>query len=282
MVQHRRVFGRCVVTDILIIPDPHAQPGKDNDRAEWAGKLIADIKPKVVVNLGDVAEFGSLSSFETIKASNYRDDSAAAVEFEDKLWHHAGQAGKDAKKIILEGNQERRATKAVEERPELEGTITLKDLQREKYYDRVVGYAGSSPGQIRQNGITFAHFIPNMMGRAIQSVHHAHALINKTHGSVAVGHSHCFDFKIHPTNNSKKLFGLVAGCFIEARQTWAGVNNNLWWRGVCVLRDVQAGQYDLQTISLNSLKAEYSNPTDFKQKEAVTLKETTNDFSPEI
>jgi predicted MPP superfamily phosphohydrolase len=38
----------------LIIPDPHAHPDFNNDRAVWLGELIKDLKPDVVVNLGDM------------------------------------------------------------------------------------------------------------------------------------------------------------------------------------------------------------------------------------
>ena len=39
----------------LVIPDPHAHPDHNNNRADWLGQLILDLKPDVVVNLGDVA-----------------------------------------------------------------------------------------------------------------------------------------------------------------------------------------------------------------------------------
>ena len=40
----------------LVIPDGHAHPDFHNKRAEWLGALIADVKPDVVINIGDVAE----------------------------------------------------------------------------------------------------------------------------------------------------------------------------------------------------------------------------------
>ena len=48
----------------LIIPDPHSHPNHHNKRAEWLGALIADVKPDVVINIGDVADMPSLCSYD--------------------------------------------------------------------------------------------------------------------------------------------------------------------------------------------------------------------------
>ena len=44
----------------LCTPDVHAHPDFNNDRADWLGKLILDLKPDVVVNIGDAADPTSL------------------------------------------------------------------------------------------------------------------------------------------------------------------------------------------------------------------------------
>ena len=40
----------------LILPDSHAHPDYSNDRYTWIGKLIMDIKPDVLINIGDTAD----------------------------------------------------------------------------------------------------------------------------------------------------------------------------------------------------------------------------------
>ena len=53
----------------LIIPDSHAHPDYKNDRYDWLGKLILDLKPDVLVNIGDTADMASLSAYDKGKAS---------------------------------------------------------------------------------------------------------------------------------------------------------------------------------------------------------------------
>ena len=55
--------------DILEVPDQHAHPDHNNDRADWLGKFILDRKPDIVVNMGDTFDLPSLSSFDRGKAS---------------------------------------------------------------------------------------------------------------------------------------------------------------------------------------------------------------------
>jgi 3',5'-cyclic AMP phosphodiesterase CpdA len=45
----------------LIIPDQHAHPEYLNKRADYVGQLIKDLKPDVVINLGDAADIASWS-----------------------------------------------------------------------------------------------------------------------------------------------------------------------------------------------------------------------------
>jgi hypothetical protein len=44
----------------LIIPDAHAHPDYSNDRFTWLGKLIGDVRPDVVINIGDWFDLPSL------------------------------------------------------------------------------------------------------------------------------------------------------------------------------------------------------------------------------
>ena len=74
--------------DYLVVPDPHAHPNFNNDRADWLGKFILDHKPDVVVNMGDTWDLPSLSSFDKGKASfssaSYERDIDAGLDFQDR------------------------------------------------------------------------------------------------------------------------------------------------------------------------------------------------------
>ena len=47
----------------LLVPDQQAHPDFNNDRADWLGKLIKDLKPDVLINIGDAADMPSLGSY---------------------------------------------------------------------------------------------------------------------------------------------------------------------------------------------------------------------------
>jgi hypothetical protein len=68
----------------LVVPDQHAAPGFHNDRADWLGQLIKDIKPDVLINIGDAADMSSLSSYDKGKAQfhgrNYEKDINAHLD----------------------------------------------------------------------------------------------------------------------------------------------------------------------------------------------------------
>ena len=248
----------------LIIPDPHAHPDHHNKRAIWLGRLINDIKPDVVVNLGDVADMPSLSSYDKgtkgFIGRNYKADVNAAVDFEDKLWSTVRAAKKRLPyRVKLHGNHEHRIAKAINSSPELEGAISFDDLQEQDYYDTVVPYSGNTPGVIELDGIHYAHyFVSGVMGRPIGGEHPAYSLLTKEFVSCTAGHIHVMDFAERTTVGGKKIYGCVAGVFQDYDAGWAGECNKLWWRGVVVKRGVDNGAYDPEFISLARMKKEYS------------------------
>ena len=48
--------------NVLVIGDPHATPSYDNDRFRVLGNYILATRPDVVVCMGDMGDFASLSS----------------------------------------------------------------------------------------------------------------------------------------------------------------------------------------------------------------------------
>lgn len=94
---------------VLVLPDQHAHPDFNNDRADWAGQLLADLKPDVLVNIGDAADMASLSNFDKGKASfisaNYQKDIEAHLDFQERLFDPIRKSKrKQPYKVFLEGN----------------------------------------------------------------------------------------------------------------------------------------------------------------------------------
>lgn len=247
----------------VVIPDPHAHFQYNNDRALWIGELIHDIKPDVVINLGDTADLPSLASYDKGKKSfqgrTYAADIAAHGDFQEKLWHKYKKSKKKLpRRVTLIGNHEYRIDRAIQVQPELEGTIGYRDLQLDRFYDEVVHYNGGTPGTISIDGITYAHyFISGVMSRPIGGEHPAYTGISKFFTSVTQGHTHTFDYAIRSRPDGTSVMGLVAGVAQDYQSLWAGDANKLWRRGVCVKRGVDNGTYDLEWISLERLKNAY-------------------------
>ncbi len=251
------------MTTHLVIPDPHAHPSHHNKRAEWLGKLVIDLKPDVVINLGDTADMPSLCSYDKGKGSfhgrTYRADIMAHNDFQDRLWSTVRSAKKKMpRRVTLIGNHEERIGRAIDMQPELEGVITYDDLELERWYDTIVPYVGGTPGSIVINGVMYAHYaITGVSGRPISGEHTAYSLLAKQYHSTVVGHLHTFDYAVRTRADGRKMHGLCAGVFQDYDADWAGEANKLWWRGVCVLRGVEDGQFDLETICMERLRKEY-------------------------
>lgn len=250
----------------LVIPDPHATPGVSNVRAEWAGRLINEVRPDVVVVLGDTADMSSLCSYDRGKRSfhgrTYANDIVAHGDFQDRLWSVVRAAKRKLPlRVTLIGNHEQRIERAIDVQPELEGVISYDDLELERWYDVVVPYSGSTPGVIDIDGITYAHYlVSGVSGRAISGEHLAYSLLAKHYTSCTVGHNHTLDCCVRTNAAGKKMVGMCAGVFQEHDSSYAGEANKLWWRGVVIKRNVQDGCYDPEFVSLDRLKKEYGRP----------------------
>lgn len=247
----------------LVIPDPHAHPDHNNDRADYLGKLIADIRPDVVVNIGDQWDFTALSGYDKGKRNfvgrSYRKDLEAGLDFSERLW---GPLRKRKKKLpdryFFIGNHEQRIDRALDLSPELDGTISYRDLDLDRDYNEIVHYEGSTPGIKDIDGIHYAHyFVSGVMGRPIGGEHPAYSLLTKQFTSCTCGHIHIADYSIRTLVNGKKIMGCVAGVYQDYNSDWAGEINKLWWRGVIVKRNVENGVYDPEFISLDRLRKEY-------------------------
>lgn len=249
----------------LIIPDSHAHPDYSNDRADWAGKLITDLKPDVVINMGDMWDLPSFSGYDKGKARfhgrAYRKDLDAGLEFDDRLWAPTRRAKKKKPyRVFLEGNHEERMKRALDQQPELEGTIGFKDFDLGRNYDTIVEYSGQTPGIIEIDGIVYSHyFVSGVMGRNIGGEHPAYSLLTKQFQSATCGHIHVYDHCVRTDANGRRLNGLVAGVYQDYESPWAGEVNKLWSRGLVIKRNVGNGDYSIQWVSIDELKKEYGN-----------------------
>lgn len=249
----------------LVIPDSHAHPEHHNDRADWLGCLIADLKPDVLVHIGDSADMASLSLYDKGKRSfqnrNYKADINAHLDFQERMFAPLKRLKKRLPySVFCIGNHEHRITRAIDLSPELDGAISLKDLRLKEYYDEIVDYSGGTPGTITIDGITYAHyFVGGIAGRALGGIHHGYSLATKKFASATCGHSHLFNVSYNYDLKGKPVIGCVVGCYQDYNNDWAGEVAGLWNRGIVIKRGVENGGYDIQWVSIDSLKREYGN-----------------------
>lgn len=242
----------------LIVPDSHAHPDFHNKRYDWLGHLINDVKPDVVVDIGDWFDMASLCSYDRGKKSfegrRYHRDIAAGIEAQDRVLSIVRKQKKKLPRFVRTlGNHENRISKAVEGDPILEGTIGLSDLQSREYGWEE--YPFLVPAEI--DGVHYAHFFTSgVMNRPVPN---AKQLLVKKMRSCTMGHSHLFDHAVEAAVDGTKINALICGVYQDYDADYAGPANKMWSRGVIVKRGVENGQYDLEWISMKRLKQEYGD-----------------------
>lgn len=259
--------------DILIIGDAHAKPGVPNDRFEWAGRFAAERCPDVIVDMGDWEDMPSLSAYDVGKKSyegrTYKADLEAAWEarelFNKGLNSFDGEY--EPLKVALGGNHaEGRLARVLEEDRKLEGTLSVDDFRHKDYGWLYVPYR--QPCDIA--GFTFCHyFVSGVMGRPIGGEMPSLQLIRKQLTSCIAGHSHLFDIAHRTKPDGSRVWGIVAGCFLDRDQweDYANAANLLWWRGLVLLKGCQGGDFEsIETVTVEQLEDMYGAQTKRSRK----------------
>ena len=243
----------------LIIGDSHAHPDYSNERFTWLGKLIHDVKPDVVVNIGDLADMPSLCAHSRrieLEAARYNKDCEAAIEAQDRIFHEVRKHKKKLPRFIWTlGNHDIRAERFVSDNPVFEGKLKNEDIGYKNYPWEVYPFLDT----VEVDGIGYSHyFTSGIMGRAISGQHPAWTIIKKRNQSSTCGHSHVVDYKVDKTPG-RSLMGLVVGNFIGFRMGYAGPANDMWSDGIAVCHNVENGLYDFEWISMNRIRKVYDH-----------------------
>ena len=248
---------------ILVIPDAHAMPNEDLRRFTWLGRAVRELDIDAVVCIGDWADMEALNKFDkpgsrAFEGRRYTADLAAGNEAL-RLFHREIDGQWEGHLVFCEGNHEHRISRAVDSAVTiLDDVISLDDLDFAKRGWSV--YPFLTP--FICEGVAFSHyFASGVMCRAVGGVNMARNLILKTLGSAVVGHSHILDYsrQARQDGSGRHFSGLSVGCYFEADHGWAGPANRMYWRGLCVLRDVNDGDYDLETWSMERIKARFGD-----------------------
>ena len=252
--------------DILVIPDAHAQPGVDNERFSLLGRMICDVRPDVVVSIGDLFDLPSLSSYDVGRKSfegrTYADDIEAGLEAQELLFGEVERYNRRRSNPVKPewhyclGNHEQRIGRAIEADRKLEGTISYDDLTNDGEYPWIV-HDFLKPVYI--GGVALAHyFVSGPMARPISGANVASSLLTKMNHSCVQGHSHLLDYSQKTRVDGKKLNAVACGWYGDFEEEWAGPQvNALWSSGILMLRDVKDGEFDMEWVSIGRVQRRY-------------------------
>ena len=244
----------------LVIPDQHAHPDHNNDRFSWLGKLVADLRPDVVINLGDMADMPSLCTYDKgtkgFEGRRYKLDVDVTIDAQERMFEPIKRAKKKLPRFVLTlGNHEERINRAISSDAILDGTVGMHDLQFKQFGWETYDFLHP----VIIDGIAYSHyFTSGVMGRPVGGENPAKSLLNKQHMSCTAGHTHTLDFASDTNAAGKRMMGMIGGCYIDYASGWNNPQSeDLWWSGVIIKRSVEDGTYDPQFVSINALRKEY-------------------------
>jgi hypothetical protein len=240
----------------MVIPDGQVKPGVNIDHWKWAGLYAARKRPDIIVNLGDMADMPSLSSYDKGKKSfegrSYKKDiDSVCLAMDSFMAPICNESDYSPELILTLGNHEERIERALEGSRELEGVIGYKDLPYESYGWRVLPYLQT----VVRSGVAFSHYFQTgVSGRPVTS---AKALLSKLHMSSVMGHVQQRDIAYGKRADGLSITGIFAGVFYSHEEVYLRPQGNEVWRGIWMLHNVKAGVFDEMPVSLEYLKRKF-------------------------
>lgn len=243
----------------MLIPDGQCKPGVKDDHWTWAGNYAVEKKPDVIINIGDMWDMPSLSSYDKGKMAfegrRYVNDIKAGCTAMEKFlkpiedYNRTADEKYTPRMVFTMGNHEHRIIRYVENNPEFAGKFSFGDLGLTEYGWEVHDFL--KPVEI--DGIEYCHyFTSGVMGRPVSS---AAALLRERQRSCSQGHVQWFDIAIHKKTQAAALF---AGTFYQHNEDYLGYQGNNCKRGLVIKHEVENGIYDLMQVSMRFLEKQYS------------------------
>jgi len=251
-------------TRVLVIPDRHNDPRHPHrlEVTEWIARFGSDIRPTVVIDLGDSITMDSCSRYDRNDTLKGRHKPGIKADLDNHLeMLQAFERGRaldwKPKLIRTRGNHEQRLFDFENQHPENEGTHThryAQDLLQFGWMERPFGEI------VYVNGCGFTHAPFNGMGKPMggkTATHRAGALLCE---SLVHGHTHSFEVhnaaKIGPTD---RVTVIQAGCALPEGEVehYATHNPTGWSYGVLDMTVLNGAILDLAFVSIRTLKQRY-------------------------
>lgn len=255
---------------IVVIGDPHAHPQYDNERFRWLGRYVCEVRPDVVVCMGDLGDFPSLCKHSKAKekeGKRLREDRLAlqdAIEtFHGELdaYNAKRRAAKKGayrpRLVITLGNHDARPVEYATENPEFEGYMDACMAPLHDHGWEVLDF--KDPVEV--GGFLFCHYFPSgTMGRPVGGANIAQSLLSKGYQSCVVGHDHRFRMASATRFDGTRLHAISAGCYVhdKYREGWCRQTEPMWDRGILRMDGVQNGDFaGYAWLTMAELKRRY-------------------------
>jgi hypothetical protein len=241
----------------IVIPDAQVRPGVNTDHLEHIGNYIAEKKPDELICIGDFADLPSIGTYDkgTLKAEGRRYNKdvdsarAAMARLMAPIEREQGLNPWRMRQTFTMGNHEDRADRMANLMPELEGTVSAKDLRYEDWGWEVHPFLKV----VKIDGIEYCHyFTSGVMGRPVSS---AAVLLRERQGSATMGHVQHTDVAMH--KKTQKIAIFCGTCYTHD-EDYLGPQGNNQRRQIIVKHEVDDGCYDPMFVSLAFLKKAYS------------------------
>lgn len=245
----------------FILPDRQAKPGVPLDHNRWLGRAIAEYRPDVLIDLGDNADFPSVSTHSPVgsldkEGARLQRDIEAAQEADALLFEGMGK-WRPKRMVRLRGNHEDRLDRYLRLNPVLEGIIGLHLLADDDW--EIVPFSNGAPGVIVVDGIHYAHYFANPnTGRPIGGT--ATYKLAAIGSPFVMGHVQGYDIGTRQYATGRVIRGIVAGsCYIHD-EPYKG-QANAHDRCAVVLNEVKNGRFSEMPLTLDYLCRKYENTT---------------------
>jgi hypothetical protein len=246
----------------VVIGDTQVKKGVPTRHLEWIGTYIveqfAGRENVKLCHLGDHADMESLSSYDKGKKAMEGRRVIEDIESANEAFtllnkplkeYNRGRKKKwNPEKYITLGNHEARISRAIEDDAQMEGFLSLEDLN---YVDE--GWNVIPFLEVNElDGVAYAHYHYNPnTGRPYSGENLLPRL--KTIGrSFTMGHQQGMQ-RAHRLVGKRRHHGLVLGTTYLHDEKYLGPQGNDYWRGIIVKHQVEDGAYDVMEVSLEYL-----------------------------
>jgi hypothetical protein len=255
----------------IVIGDTQAKPGVPSDHMTWIGRYIVDQfagQDVSIIHVGDHPDMPSLSSYDKgkkeMEGRRYRADVDAANASWDKLCaplakYNAERRARDRwfpDRRYLRGNHDNRISRAIEDDPQLEGTIGYDDFNFEAHGWKVHPFLET----VVIDGVHYAHYFYHPSTGRPYGGENLHTRLKQIGHSFTMGHQQGLSVAIRPVGKTRHHGLVVGSCYLH-EEKYLGPQATSYWRGIVVCHQVEKGAYDAMFVSLDYLCRRYAKKT---------------------